>query len=134
MVATCDFHGAGRVTGLTVTGSIFAGWFCQPFKTQGPPLTHTAAINVQGNTLNGEPAPALAATATVTATSPTKRFEYDFAPVLLFGNRTLVSVEYSLVLPDGVFVRSAARPPVGARVVVETEEPVSGSVTIRVSQ
>ena len=100
MIATYDFHGAGRVTGLTVTGSIFAGWFCQPFKTQGPPLTHTAAINVQGNTLNGEPAPALAATATVTATSPTKRFEYDFAPVLLFGNRTLVSVEYSLVLPD----------------------------------
>jgi hypothetical protein len=54
--------------------------------------------------------------------------------VLLFGNRTPVTVTYSLMLPDGVFVRSAARAPAGARVAVETEEPVFGSVTISVSQ
>eukprot|EP01043_Picozoa_sp_COSAG02_P021495 COSAG02_NODE_1093_length_14617_cov_13.078661_4_plen_97_part_00 len=86
-------------------------------------------------TVNGEPAPALAATATITATAPTKRFEYDFAPMLLFGNRTVVIVEYSLLLPDGMFALSAARPPVGARANVETrDQPATSSVSMRVSQ
>lgn len=70
-----------------------------------------------------------------------KRFEYDFAPNtssiqcdIELSIRSEVVLEYSLLLPDGMFALSAARPPVGARAIVETDdELVTGSVTIRVS-
>ena len=123
----------GRVDGLTVTGCTFAGWFCQPFALRGIPVAHVAANAIAGNSVNGATAPALSATVTVGAASPTTTFSVDFAPLLLFGNQTLASVSYTLLLPAGSFARSAARPPVGARVVVETDVPIVGSVTITAS-
>ena len=128
-----DASVGGAVVGVTVTGSIFSGWFCEPFRVLGE-VKKVAAVNVRNNVLNwGEPAPALAATAVVTAAAPTTRFEYDFAPLLLFGNRTLASVSFSLTLPPGVFARAAARLGEGAKAIVETDVPVTGSVTFTVS-
>jgi hypothetical protein len=128
-----DVAARGEVLGLTVTGSVFSGSFCAPFAVRGS-VARVGAVNVRDNTLNwGARAPALAATAVVTATVPTTRFEYDFAPLLLYGNRTLASVAFSLTLPPGVFARAAARAEGGALAVVETDVPVVGSVTIMAS-
>ena len=128
-----DASANGAVVGLTVTGSIFSGWFCEPFVVRGD-VARVAAVNIQSNVLNyGTPAPALSATAVVTAAEPTTRFEFDFSPLLVFGNRTLKSVAFSLTLPPGVFARAAARAGAGALAVVETDLPVVGSATITAS-
>jgi len=60
-------------------------------------------------------------------------WEFDLSDELLFA--TIQRVQYSLELDDGQpLVRHASRPARGNRVVVETDVPVSGTVTIAVDQ
>jgi hypothetical protein len=76
------------------------------------------------------------ATRVVTSAQPTTSFTIDFSDVLAFDTATapIQSVQYSITLPSGVFARHAARPANGASVTVETDTPVTGSVSITVDQ
>jgi len=70
------------------------------------------------------------ATARLTLTQATK-WTFDFTKRLLFPD--IKSVQYSIELDSG-FARHASRPPKGRVVVVETDTPVSGTVTVTVDQ
>uniref|UniRef100_A0A7S1PAL1 Uncharacterized protein n=1 Tax=Vitrella brassicaformis TaxID=1169539 RepID=A0A7S1PAL1_9ALVE len=60
-------------------------------------------------------------------------WEFDLSDELLFA--TIQRVQYSLELDDGQpLVRHASRPAKGTHVVVETDVPVSGTVTVWVDQ
>ena len=78
--------------------------------------------------------------------SPSTRWEFDFSGVLLFPHVAIDEVQYSLMLDQqqqqqggggsasSVFPRHVARAPNATAVVVETDQPVSGTVFIEVAQ
>lgn len=78
-------------------------------------------------------------TRTIVATTPTSTWTVDFSPLLLFNttNAPIKTVKYSFMLDDGQFASSSARKPVNdglGHVVVETDAPVTGSLTVTVDQ
>jgi len=60
------------------------------------------------------------------------KWTFDFSNRLLFSD--IQSVQYSFEVEGGTFARHVSRPPVGRTVVVETDVPVSGTVTVVVDQ
>eukprot|EP00054_Salpingoeca_dolichothecata_P013636 m.76163 g.76163 ORF g.76163 m.76163 type:complete len:496 (+) comp20579_c0_seq5:184-1671(+) len=60
------------------------------------------------------------------------RWEFDFSNTLLFPEIT--RTEYSIQIEGSGFARHTVRPPQGRKVVVETDEPVTGTVFLFVDQ
>jgi hypothetical protein len=60
------------------------------------------------------------------------KWEFDFSERLLFPQ--IQSVKYSFEIEGNTFAMHASRPPVGKTVTVETNIPVTGTVTIEVDQ
>ena len=67
------------------------------------------------------------------------RWEFNFTDAFVFPDHQIQGVRYSMQIDDGgeggtAFARHASRAPNGQIVVVETDMPVSGTVTLTATQ
>lgn len=129
---------SSTVNGLVITGNEFVGV-----------VGDTVYVN---NTLPGAPSPILQqslidhnvaaatannrrtrATLTLTQSNPTTTWALDFSPLLALGTDVpITAILHSFQLSGGQFVRSAVRSTTNQTVVVETDVPVAGTLTVQV--
>ena len=89
-----------------------------PVSVQGVRIAHNSMGHGRGTQ----------ATATLTQTAATS-WAFDFCEQLVFPQIAIVRVH---VVAASGFPRAVARPPAGCKVMVETSEPVTGTVTVDV--
>jgi len=127
-------HTHGVVDGLIVKDSQISGRFCAPFSVRN--VSSLGGVTISANTLNGDARtmPGVEATAEAIATVATTAFTVDFAPLLVFQGLPITRVAYSVMFDGSTFARHTARVPSGHVVTIETDVPVTGRVSISVSQ
>lgn len=76
------------------------------------------------------------ATQSVTLSSPSTQWSFNFTGALAFDTSVapIQRVSYSVMLDGDAFARHTARKPLGGVVVVETDVPVTGTMTVTVDQ
>jgi hypothetical protein len=113
--------------GLIVTNNLFRGGsiYAQP-TTPGANATARGVL-IQHNSFTGHGA-GTRATQALTQTAASA-WSFDFCAQLVFPSIARVAVE---VVASAGFPRAVARPPVGCTVLVETDAPVTGTVTVTV--
>lgn len=121
-----ELRGTGAGFGLVIQNNIFRGGNVFYTNTSGaPPIVSGALINQNSFTSDGA---GTRATASLTQTAATQ-WQFDFCAQLVFP--VIASSTVSVNSAKG-FPIAVARPPVGCTLLVETSEPVTGTVTVSV--
>jgi hypothetical protein len=136
----------GTAHGFYASGNAFNNDYCPSTGTQTVVANETAAaftavrdVTVAGSMLFGSVTPAgVTASQTLTSATPLTSWEFDFTDALVFNpaNIPIASVSYSVTLDAGqpLVSHAARKHPSNAKVVVETSQAVTGSVTVTVDQ
>ena len=115
-----DMHSCG--------GGTRAGWV--GMGNGGPPPVSSADIQGVRIAHNSMTSQAIGTQATLSLTQQAAtRWDYDFCSLLVFAQIAIVRVH---VVAAAGFPKAVARPPDGCKVTVETEQPVSGTITVDV--
>jgi hypothetical protein len=121
-----ELRGAGAGSGLVIQNNIFRGgnvFFTNT--TAAPPKVSGTLINQNSFSSDGAGS---RATASLTQTAATQ-WQFNFCAQLVFP--VIASSTVSVSAASG-FPVAVARPPVGCTILVETSEPVTGTVTVSV--
>lgn len=113
--------------GLVITHNIFRGG--SVFST---PATNGSVVSVTGTLVTANSFTGRAAGTRVTQTLPVTNSAsttFDFCSSLVF--QTIANVDVSVIASSG-FPVAVARPPVGCTILVETNVPITGSITVTV--
>ena len=115
--------------GLQITHSIFRGGSISTEASANEADLVISGMRIEDNFYAGGVGKASRATKTLTQKSATS-WLFDFCDVLLWP--TIARVEILGVQAAAGFPTAVARPPSGCKVTVETSEPVTGTLTVRV--
>lgn len=122
-----ELHGDHVGPGLEITHSIFRGGSIYSTPATPGAVATVTGTRIEGNSFSGTGA-GTRATLSLTQTAATT-WAFDACSLLIFPRIERVVVS---IITDAGFPVAVARTPVNCSVVVETSEPVTGTVTVTV--